>query len=170
MAYDKIIDSAVLDAGMVATANAIREKTGGTEQIPWEDEKGFSSAVADISKGVSKIPSTLTCKQTNPNNTYIVAKISYLSEPSGSRSWQSLTFSSNESTYPCNIGDVVVVYANKSVSTSGNTNTSAPTISITGGVVNNIMSTSKSGTSYKEFYYVWAVIITSATASITVRN
>ena len=46
MAYDKVIDSATLDAGMAATANAIREKTGQTGAIPWENDKGFSAAVA----------------------------------------------------------------------------------------------------------------------------
>ena len=51
MAYDKVIDSATLDAGMVATANAIREKTGQAGAIPWENDKGFSAAVAGIQVG-----------------------------------------------------------------------------------------------------------------------
>ena len=51
MAYDKVIDSATLDAGMAATANAIREKTGQAGAIPWENDKGFSAAVAGIQVG-----------------------------------------------------------------------------------------------------------------------
>lgn len=51
MAYDKVIDSAALDAGMTATANAIREKTGQAGAIPWENDKGFSAAVAGIQVG-----------------------------------------------------------------------------------------------------------------------
>ena len=33
MAYDKIVDSTQLDAAMSYTANRIRNKTGGTNQI-----------------------------------------------------------------------------------------------------------------------------------------
>lgn len=51
MAYDKAIDSAALDAGMAATANAIREKTGQAGAIPWENDKGFSAAIAGIQVG-----------------------------------------------------------------------------------------------------------------------
>lgn len=50
MAYDKVVDSAKLDAGMTATANAIRAKTGGTSAIPWEETTGFADAVGDISQ------------------------------------------------------------------------------------------------------------------------
>lgn len=50
MAYDKVVDSAKLDAGMTATANAIRAKTGGTGAIPWKENTGFADAVGDISQ------------------------------------------------------------------------------------------------------------------------
>lgn len=50
MAYDKIVDSAKLDAGMTATANAIRAKTGGSSAIPWKENTGFADAVGDISQ------------------------------------------------------------------------------------------------------------------------
>lgn len=50
MAYDKVVDSAKLDAGMTATANAIRAKTGGTGAIPWNETTGFADAVGDISQ------------------------------------------------------------------------------------------------------------------------
>ena len=36
MAYDKVVDSAALDAAMTYTANRIRNKTGGTDQIAWD--------------------------------------------------------------------------------------------------------------------------------------
>lgn len=51
MAYDKVIDSTKLEAGMTATANAIRAKTGSTSPIAWDDETGFKTAVEVISSG-----------------------------------------------------------------------------------------------------------------------
>lgn len=51
MAFDKVIDSTKLNAGMTATANAIRAKTGGTSPIAWDDETGFKTAVEVISNG-----------------------------------------------------------------------------------------------------------------------
>lgn len=51
MAYDKVVDSAALDAAMTYTANRIRNKTGGTDQITWDSAKGFGDAVDTISSG-----------------------------------------------------------------------------------------------------------------------
>lgn len=48
MAYDKVVDSAALDAAMTYTANRIRSKTGGTNQIAWDSAKGFGDAVDAI--------------------------------------------------------------------------------------------------------------------------
>lgn len=48
MAFDKVIDSAALDAAMTYTADRIRAKTGGTDQIAWDSDKGFSNAVDAI--------------------------------------------------------------------------------------------------------------------------
>lgn len=48
MAYDKVVDSAALDAAMSYTANRIRVKTGGTDQIAWDSTKGFGDAVDAI--------------------------------------------------------------------------------------------------------------------------
>lgn len=48
MSYDKIVDSAKLDAAMSASANAIRSKTGGTAKIAWDESNGFSSAISQI--------------------------------------------------------------------------------------------------------------------------
>ena len=49
MALDKVIDSAVLDAGMTSVANAIRAKTGNADLLAWPD--GFKSAIAGIETG-----------------------------------------------------------------------------------------------------------------------
>lgn len=49
MAYDKLVDSAKLDGALKSTADAIRAKTGGTENIPWSETEGFKSAVEGIS-------------------------------------------------------------------------------------------------------------------------
>lgn len=55
MAYDKVVDSAALDAAMTYTANRIRNKTGGTDQIAWDSAKGFGDAVDAISSGGGSI-------------------------------------------------------------------------------------------------------------------
>ena len=51
MAFDKVIDSTQLDAAMTYTANRIRNKTGGTDQIMWDSAKGFGDAVDAIGSG-----------------------------------------------------------------------------------------------------------------------
>ena len=51
MAFDKVIDSTQLDAAMTYTANRIRNKTGGTDQITWDSAKGFGDAVDAITGG-----------------------------------------------------------------------------------------------------------------------
>lgn len=51
MAIDKAVDSATLDTGMTATANAIRAKSGGSASIAWDAAKGFADAVAAIPTG-----------------------------------------------------------------------------------------------------------------------
>ena len=53
MAYDKVVDSAALDAAMTYTANRIRNKTGDTNQIIWDSAKGFGDAVDAITTGSS---------------------------------------------------------------------------------------------------------------------
>lgn len=47
MALDKVVDSAVLDAGMISVADAIRAKAGTTEPLAWPD--GFKAAIEAIS-------------------------------------------------------------------------------------------------------------------------
>ena len=51
MAYDKVVDSAALDAALTYTANRIRNKTGDTNQIMWDSAKGFGDAVDAITGG-----------------------------------------------------------------------------------------------------------------------
>jgi hypothetical protein len=51
MAYDKLVDSAALDAALKASADAIRGKTGDTASIPWDADKGFAEAIAGIQAG-----------------------------------------------------------------------------------------------------------------------
>ena len=46
MAFDKVIDSTLLDANLTAVADAIRAKGGTTEALPFPD--GFVSAVEGI--------------------------------------------------------------------------------------------------------------------------
>ena len=51
MAFDKVVDSAQLDAALTYTANRIRNKTGDTNQIIWDSAKGFGDAVDAITGG-----------------------------------------------------------------------------------------------------------------------
>ena len=51
MAFDKVIDSAQLNTAMSYTADRIRAKTGGTDQMAWDSTKGFGDAVDAISSG-----------------------------------------------------------------------------------------------------------------------
>ena len=51
MAFDKVVDSAALDAALTYTANRIRNKTGDTNQIIWDSAKGFGDAVDAITSG-----------------------------------------------------------------------------------------------------------------------
>ncbi len=53
MAIDKAVDSGALDTALTYTADRIRAKTGGTDQIAWDAEKGFGEAVDGIQAGAS---------------------------------------------------------------------------------------------------------------------
>ena len=55
MSLDKVVDSAVLDAGMKSVADAIRAKTGTTDLLAWPD--GFKTAVDGIQTGGGTTPS-----------------------------------------------------------------------------------------------------------------
>ena len=67
MALDKVIDSAALDAGMTAVADAIRAKTGTTEPLAWPD--GFIAAISGIETGGGGA-SWVTISETLPNAMY----------------------------------------------------------------------------------------------------
>lgn len=54
MAFDKVVDSAQLNAAMTYTAGRIREKTGETASIPWNATKGFGDAIDAITAGSQK--------------------------------------------------------------------------------------------------------------------
>ena len=54
MAFDKVVDSAQLNAAMTYTAGRIREKTGETAGIPWNATKGFGDAIDAITAGSQK--------------------------------------------------------------------------------------------------------------------
>lgn len=49
MALDKVVDSAVLDAGMLSVADAIRAKTGDADLLAWPD--GFAAAINALANG-----------------------------------------------------------------------------------------------------------------------
>lgn len=49
MAYDKAVDSAALDAGLTAIANAIREKAGSSDALAFPD--AMAAAIAAIEGG-----------------------------------------------------------------------------------------------------------------------
>lgn len=53
MAYDKVVDSALLDAAMAATAESIRSKGGTAEKIAWDSASGFAKAVEALPSGGS---------------------------------------------------------------------------------------------------------------------
>lgn len=48
MAFDKVIDSTQLDSAMSYTADRIRAKTGGADQMAWDSTKGFGDAIDGI--------------------------------------------------------------------------------------------------------------------------
>lgn len=59
MAFDKVVDSTKLFAGMKATADAIREKTGSADLIVWDSDNGFKPAVEGIPAGNPEAEETL---------------------------------------------------------------------------------------------------------------
>lgn len=68
MAYDKVVDSAQLDAGMTEVAQAIRAKGGTTAPLAWPD--GFKAAVEGIETGITPTGSI----EIGENGTYDVAE------------------------------------------------------------------------------------------------
>lgn len=78
MAYDKVVDSARLDGALTATADAIRDKTGGVDNIQWDADTGFAAAVDAITTGggdaadiaAAIVDRTIT-EYSNPNLTVV---------------------------------------------------------------------------------------------------
>lgn len=68
MAFDKVVDSAVLDAAMTYTANRIRNKAGSTDQIAWDSAKGFGDAVDAIAGSFDDAIIQRTISGTYSNN------------------------------------------------------------------------------------------------------
>lgn len=63
MAFDKVVDSAQLDGALTSTADAIRVKTGETEEIVWDETTGFSEAILAITgtgSGGGRLPAGYT--------------------------------------------------------------------------------------------------------------
>lgn len=58
MAYDKVVDSTILDSGLSSIANSIREKAGTDEALVFPN--GFVSAIDEISIGVDTLDATAT--------------------------------------------------------------------------------------------------------------
>lgn len=56
MAFDKIVDSAALDADMYVVADAIRAKAGTTDPLEWPD--GFKALIESIEAGGGGAPVT----------------------------------------------------------------------------------------------------------------
>ena len=65
MAYDKVVDSAQLDAALTATANAIREKAGNADACAWDASTGFASLIAAIQAGGNFAYGTVTAAADN---------------------------------------------------------------------------------------------------------
>lgn len=53
MAYDKVVDSVVLDSALTGIADAIRSKTGGTDLLPFDQ---MAAAIAGIQVGGGDVP------------------------------------------------------------------------------------------------------------------
>lgn len=73
MAYDKIVDSSVLDSGLTAVANSIRAKTGksGTLAFP----NGMVSAIGEIAGELKYATGTIT--PTSYNETITVSGLAF---------------------------------------------------------------------------------------------
>lgn len=55
MAIDKAVDSAKLDAALVATADAIRAKGGGTAKLAWKETNGFADEIDTLPEDVPEV-------------------------------------------------------------------------------------------------------------------
>jgi hypothetical protein len=67
MAYDKVVDSAVLDANLTSVANAIRSKGGTTASLAFPS--GFADAISAIKTGGNLVVKTITIASELTNTT-----------------------------------------------------------------------------------------------------
>lgn len=79
MAYDKIVDSSVLDGNLTSIANAIREKAELTENFAFP--QGFIEAISGIeSGGGNVIMGTITPNETSSSIIINLAEYGYIQE------------------------------------------------------------------------------------------
>ena len=71
----KVVNAAVLDSAMTYTANCIRNKTGGIDQIAWDSAKGFGDAVDTIETGIET--KTYTWDQARPEVKNFIDNVTY---------------------------------------------------------------------------------------------
>lgn len=72
MAYDKAVDSSILDAALTATAERIREKTGSSDQLIWNETTGFADDVQsiDISSQSKTVTPSASQQKVTPDSGY----------------------------------------------------------------------------------------------------
>lgn len=73
MAYDKVIDSAVLDAGLKQIADAIREKGGTSDNLAFPAAMADAIAAIEAGGGSSDVSAgTITFSENTPVNGYTI--------------------------------------------------------------------------------------------------
>lgn len=69
MAYDKVVDSSVLDAGLKLIADAIREKAGTTDALTFP--QAMADAIAGIAAGATVETGTVTFNEETQNYKFV---------------------------------------------------------------------------------------------------
>lgn len=72
MAYDKAVDSSKLDAALTATAERIREKSGSSDQLNWDETTGFAEDIGsiDISSQSKSVTPSAEGQTVSPDSGY----------------------------------------------------------------------------------------------------
>ena len=85
MALDKLVDSSQLDGALGSTADAIRDKTGGTSLLEWDMDTGFEVAIGEILTPTDgSIPTKTSLDLTVSGNTVTAPSGYYASDASAS--------------------------------------------------------------------------------------